>query len=87
MRRRDYKSINQLETIYDNPWKIDVPLNGTDGGQFHPLVQKDERLVAFLPFLARSADLTYRESVFDAYECGKSNSIEMMNFYLDDELM
>lgn len=79
--------MSKLKTVYVNPWKESTQVNGTDGNQFHPIIQSDERLVAFVPDFARSVDFVYRDSQFDAYQCGRSNSIEMMNFYLSDEIM
>ena len=87
MKQMDYKSLTELETIYTNPWKYDTQVNGTDGNQFHPILETDERLVAFVADFARQVDFVYNDSQLDAYDCGKSHSIEMMNFYLSDKIM
>jgi hypothetical protein len=87
MRGKDYTSINKLDTVYRNPWRAEVQVNGTDGNQFHPLVEQDEILTAFVPDFARQTGFTYKNSQFDAYPCGKSKSVEMMNFYLYEKEM
>ena len=87
IRRKDYISLNQTTDILANPWVEPVPMNGTDGNQFHPNVQEDEILVAFVNNFARTANFVYGESDYDAYNNNTHKAIEMMNFYLDKNLM
>ena len=87
IKRKDYKNINSTHDVYQEPWIKSVQVNGTDGNQFHPNVQKDEILAAYVSDFARTATFTYNNSIFDAYECGGSDAIEMMNYLLNEDLM
>lgn len=87
IKKKDYTSLNQTNDVFFNPWNEPVEVNGTDGNQFHPDVQKDEVLVAFVNNFARTANFVYGDSDLEFYSDGFHKSIEMMNFYLDPKLM
>lgn len=80
-------NLNETETVFNNPWTESIDVNGTDGNQFHPNVKEDEILTAFVNNFARSGLFSYKDSTFDAYPCGVHKSVELMNFYLTDEIM
>lgn len=42
-----YKGVRSWEPTYVSPWKEDVPLKGTDGGQFQPLMKPHETIYLF----------------------------------------
>ena len=64
-----------------------MPVNGTDGNQFHPDVKQEEEVFVYVNNFARSASFVYGESDFDAYSNDTHNAIEMMNFYINKDLM
>jgi len=51
------------------------------------LVDSTESLQAFVSDFARSVNFDYKNSDFNAYPCGKADSVEMMNFYLAEAEM
>jgi|Transcript_46943 hypothetical protein len=54
MAGKEYKSINKIEDYMFSPWKEPVLLDGTDGMQFSPDLQKDSKLKAFVNDLSRN---------------------------------
>lgn len=87
MSKNDYTSLNVTEPVLYNPWRVDIPVNGSDGNQFHPNVEPGETLFAFVSNFARTATFVYGESNRDAYKDGFHSAIEMMNFYLSDDVL
>ena len=87
IRGHDYVTINKTEEVFYQPWIEAIEVNGTDGNQFHPNLEDDEILTAFVSNFARSGTFTYKDSSWDTYPSDTNSAIEMMNFYLSDTIM
>ena len=42
IKRKEYTSITNIQDVYVEPWEGRVMLDGTDGNQFHPIVETTE---------------------------------------------
>lgn len=82
MPRKDYDSLYSTFSYVFNPWPVEVKLNGTDGFQFHPSVEKTDYLSAWVNDLGRNGFFLYSDSDTTTYP-----HIEIMNFYIDPALM
>ena len=65
-----------------NPWSEQVLLAGTDGMQFHPILEDDDILGAFVNDLSRTCYFSYDGSDLDSYP-----GLDMMKFYIEDSQM
>lgn len=82
IKKRDYDSLTQLSDRYVEPWEGRDYLDGTDGATFHPVLNKEDRISAYVPDFARSVYFTYFESDRDSY-----SGLQMMKYHLDTRLM
>lgn len=63
-----------------NPWTEQVLLAGTDGMQFHPLLEDEEILGAWVNDLSRTCYFNYRGSDTSTYP-----GLDMMKYYIEDD--
>ena len=59
MAGKEYVSINEIQDYKFSPWKEQVLLDGTDGFQFPPNLQKDDVIKAFVNDLSRNCYFDY----------------------------
>jgi hypothetical protein len=77
----DYESLYTVVPAPFNPWSEQIPLYGTDGMQFQPLLEEDIVIDAFVNDLSRTCPFEYRESS-DVYP-----HLNTMLFYLPESVM
>ncbi|CDW87257.1 cd36 family protein [Stylonychia lemnae] len=88
MKRKDYTSLFNLEAVYADPWiQADGTggkeyLEGTDGFQFHPDLQSDDRLWVWVNDLGRNGYFDYYSDDTDAYD-----GLKMMTYQISPDLM
>jgi hypothetical protein len=66
--RADYTDIQTLEHGFINPWAEPVTFTGTDGMQFHPLIEESETLSAFTNEIARHGYFNFKSSETSTYD-------------------
>ena len=89
--RPDYTtSLYHTNSSHYNPWKLDVEVNGTDGLQFHPLIEDEETLYVFVPALSRTVQFKFAARVkhdhlnSTDYSLGCCAEVAVHRFPLDD---
>jgi hypothetical protein len=66
--RKDYDDIATVSSQFINPWDTQINLDGTDGMQFHPLVEETETLSAFTNEISRHGYFDFKTSNTDDYD-------------------
>ena len=82
VQKKDYSTMYDTYAFASNPWPEEVPLLGTDGNQFHPNIQQDEQLSAWVNDLGRNGLFKYQNSDKDSYK-----NLEIMYFVIDPSIM
>ena len=55
--------LRSYETKMVNPWKVDVPIQGTDGGQFKPLLEKEDTVYLFVSDIMMPVKFNFNKEV------------------------
>jgi hypothetical protein len=82
LKRKDYNTIYDLVDTCQSPWEKMLPLEGTDGFQFHPNLQEDDRLAVWVNDLGRNGYFSYLNDDTDQYD-----GLRMMTYQIEDSLM
>ena len=83
VKRGDYQDINTITYSFVNPWgENEVALDGTDGVQFHPLIDESTELSVFTNEIARNGYFTHVSSNTDDYD-----GLNVLTYQIKENLM
>ena len=78
---KEYDNVGSVSTYYYSPWESAQTLDGTDGIQFSPELDKDSIVSAFVSELSRNCYFEFRDTDTSSY-----SHFDIMIFGIQDQM-